>query len=305
MKKLKVLLALLIAVFIFSACANVNQQTESEVSSTSSESEILTSENESVNSESKTEDEIASSSSENEGESKDESNSVSESKAESTTESITESGVVKGVGESIDGSFEITREDGSVETIGDPGLKYTVNSFEIFDSVYDSGIEFNMCLYDYNFDTGEYYISEDQKNFFDNNKFILVDMTATYNAPEGGADEIVVRATNDIIAVYKNYKMPDGWLDEFIALREDNIIVVDTQLHYLSTAPMLENGVLPNANYYYTNNLKDGESLNFQVGIFCWEKFIEYENVYLQINGYKPGLVEGYDGFYFSLFPEE
>ena len=51
--------------------------------------------------------------------------------------------------------------------------------------------------------------------------------------------------------------------------------------------------------------LKDGESKSFQIGILCWEKFVEYKNVYLQINGFNPEAIEGHDGMHFAILPEE
>lgn len=209
------------------------------------------------------------------------------------------------VGENFGVSIDIEREDGTKETIGQRGLRYTINSVTVYENIYESGVEFNVWNLSWDPVNKEYFISEDQHNSNINNMFILLDFTATYNAPENGKDEITVNFENDMLAISKDEKMKEGWLDEFATIREKKIYISSPYISYYSGAPlpkdvdtyMDQDDMLP--------TIKDGETISFQIGITCWEKFVESKNVYLQINGYNPNFIDNYDGYYVALIPEE
>ena len=225
-------------------------------------------------------------------------NSISKTESKSDNE--------KGTGESFEAAIDYVTEDGEKVTVGKKGLSYTFNSYEIYENFFESGLEFTAPMLEYDFETEKYYLSEINENCYKNNMFILVDMTATYHAPENGKEEIIANTYNDIIGWSNSKKkMPEGWLDEFIALRESGTLVTDVQVCYNSISPLPEDGLYPDHDHMFDLPLKDGESKSFQIGIICWEKFVEYESVYLQINNFDPGALEGYDGMYFAIFPEE
>lgn len=232
-----------------------------------------------------------------ESESEDAENNVNESESTQDGE--------KGIGESFDAAIDYETEDGEKVTVGKKGLSYTFNSYEIYDNFFESGLEFRAPMLEYDFETEKYYLTEEGRNAYENNKFILVDMTATYHAPENGKEEIIANTYNDIIGWSTSKKMPENWLDEFVALRESGTIVTDVQVCYNSISPLPEDGLYPDHDHMFDLPLKDGESKSFQIGIICWEKFVEYKNVYLQINGFNPEAIEGYDGMHFAILPEE
>ena len=225
--------------------------------------------------------------------------------SESETEiskSDTETNNEKGIGEELDASIDIERPDGTKDTIGAKGLRYTINSYEIYDNWWETGLELNSDMLGYDFETGEYSLTESSKEIYTINKCIIVDITATYNAPEGGRDEVEFHPATDIVPWAKKENL---WGEEFVSLREQNILVVYPQICYLSTVPPPEKGVYIDDDIKLAVFLKDGETLNFQIGIFCWEGFIEYKDILLQMSNINPDSIEGYDGVYFNFFPEE
>ena len=211
----------------------------------------------------------------------------------------------KGIGESFEAAIDYETEDGEKVTVGKKGLSYSFNSYEIYDNFFESGLEFRAPMLEYDFETEKYYLPESKENVYKNNMFILVDMSATYNAPENGKEEIIADTYNDIIGWYMANKMPENWLDEFVALRESGTLVTDVQVCYNSLSPLPEDGLYPDHDHMFDLPLKDGESKSFQIGIRCWGKFVEYKNVYLNILNFNPGALEGYDGRYFAVLPEE
>ena len=224
----------------------------------------------------------------------------------SSTESESKPDNAKGIGESFDVAIDYETEDGEKVTVGKKGLSYTFNSYEIYDNFFESGLEFRAPMLEYDFETEKYYLSEINENCYKNNMFILVDMTATYHASKNGEKEIIANIYNDIIGWSNSKKkMPEGWLDEFIALREKGTLVTDVHVGYFSVSPLPEDGLYPDHDHMFDLPLKDGESKSFQIGIICWEKFVEYESVYLQINDFNPEAIEGYDGMHFAILPEE
>ena len=225
--------------------------------------------------------------------------------SESETEiskSDTEKDDEKGIGEELDASIDIERPDGTKETIGAKGLRYTINSFEIYDNWWETGLELNSDMLGYDFETGEYSLTEGSKEIYTVNKCIIVDITATYNAPKGGREEVEFHPASEIVPMTKK---DDQWNDEFVSLRKQDILVVYPQIRYLSTVPPPEKGVYIDDDIKLAVFLKDGETLNFQIGIFCWEGFIEYKDILLQMSNINPDSIEGYDGVYFNFFPEE
>lgn len=222
----------------------------------------------------------------------------------SKTESKTDN--VKGIGESFDSDVKYETDSGT-ETRGTTGLKYTFNSVEIFDNFYDSGEDIHACSnwHDWDYENNCWGgLKDSGKKAISQNNFILVEMTASYNAPEGGKEDIDVRVDPDIYATFKKEKMPEGWFDEFILLREQGITVMEPVMYWFSE-PILEEDGYDIIHDGFCFKLKDGESRTFKIGIYCWDKFIEYKNVYLSIQHFNPGTIEGYDGRYFAIFPEE
>lgn len=210
------------------------------------------------------------------------------------------------VGESFDAVIDIERKDGTKETIGQKGLRYTINSVEVFENIYESGVELNTSVLSWDSANNEYYISDDAHNAFINNMFILLDVTVTYNAPEDSKAEITISFPNDIRVHRDEEKLPEDWLDEFVALREQKIYVTDpSDILYFSCAPMPDEITFDMDKDDMLPQIKDGETINLQLGFYCWEKFVEYKCLYLQINSYNTNFINNYDGKYVVIFPEE
>ena len=232
--------------------------------------------------------------------------SESEDTDNSTIESDAKPDNEKGIGESFDAEVNYETKEG-VMTRGTTGLRYTLNAVEVFDNFFESGEDIDACGHFHNWDYenncwGE--LNESGKRIIPINNFILIEMTATYSAPEDGKAEIDVRLLEDVYATYKNEKMPEGWFDEFIALREQNTPVMEPVMYWFSE-PVLEDDGYNIVHDGFCFKLKDGESRTFKIGVYCWDKFIEYKNVYLSIQHFNPGTIDGYDGRYFAIFPEE
>ena len=223
----------------------------------------------------------------------------------SQTSSSSKSSSELSIGQSFDASIDIERTDGSQDTIGQKGLIYTINSVEFYDNIYESGVEFNTWNLDWNPETGEYDARHSERSYEDN-MFVLFDVTVTYNARENGEKETEIRFSSDLLMVRNNEKIPNDWVEEFVELRKAGVSVIDpSEPEYFSGAPLIDkysgfvdrDDILP--------IIHDGETLNFQIGYLTWEKFVEYKALLLQINSYNASFLEGYNGRYIDLFPEE
>ena len=210
--------------------------------------------------------------------------------------------IVKGIGETFEGYVIYNEEvDGkTVRTVrGTEGVEYTLNSVEFYDNFFDSGVELNTTITDMNGN-----ITDITKNSIENNKFILVELTATYNAPAGGPDKVEVSVDPDLMPDYDENKMSDDWLDRYSEIRDKKNMVSLPHLAYFSDPPKGDTDLDINHDSY-DFYLNDGESKTFKIGIMCWEEFIETENVYLCVNWFPPFYLKGYIHKYFALFPEE
>ena len=288
MKIIKIILMLIITVLALSGCSYVEfeKNVEDIIFDKNSSSQIIAGKYIERESEPETD----------KSESDNENNQTSSSSKSSSELSI---------GQSFDASIDIERTDGSQDTIGQKGLIYTINSVEFYDNIYESGVEFNTWNLEWNPETGEYDARHSGRSYEDN-MFVLFDVTVTYNARENGEKETEIRFSSDLLMVRNNEKIPNDWVEEFVELRKAGVSVIDpSEPEYFSGAPSIDeysgfvdqDDILP--------IIHDGETLNFQIGYLTWEKFVEYKALLLQINSYNASFLEGYNGRYIDLFPEE
>ncbi|MBE6731573.1 MAG: hypothetical protein E7564_07790 [Ruminococcaceae bacterium] len=289
MKIIKIILMLIITVLALAGCSYVEfeKNVEDIIFDKNSSSQIIAGKY--IESESETETDKSESDNEN-----------------SQTSSSTKSSSELSIGQSFDASIDIERTDGSQDTIGQKGLIYTINSVEFYDNIYESGVEFNTWNLEWNPESCEYYVWEGAEKCYRDNMFVLFDVTVTYNARENGEKETEIRFSSDLLMVRNNEKIPNDWLEEFVELRKAGVSVIDpSEPEYFSGAPLIDeysgfvdrDDILP--------IIHDGETLNFQIGYLTWEKFVEYKALRLQINSYNASFLEGYNGRYIDLFPEE
>lgn len=167
----------------------------------------------------------------------------------------------KGVGESISGykSFTIHYEDGTESTIqrGVEGLTYTLEGVKVYDSITEAGVDMYGCTVD----------SADILA----RPFVLVELKADYAAPAEGEEQVIADA-NDLTPLLRMDKLEAGSEPAFPALG------------YFSLRPKEGDARLDSQHNAFCYVIKDGESLTFQLGIFCDRALIDGKNVYLEVN---------------------
>ena len=105
----------------------------------------------------------------------------------------------RGIGESFSAYKKYTVTiDGYDDIIekGNEGLTYTLRGVTVYDSIYDAGVDMYGCMYN--------------GDFLDKNAFILINIQASYVAPENGAAEIIAFA----------HELSGAWLEDKITPEE-------------------------------------------------------------------------------------
>lgn len=167
----------------------------------------------------------------------------------------------KGMGGSLSAykCFTIRYEDGSEAAIqrGVDGLTYTLEDVRVYDSIADAGVDMYGCTVD----------SEDILA----RPFVLVELKATYAAPDGGEQEVIADA-NDLTPLARQDKLEEGSEPAFPALG------------YFSLRPKEGDTRLDSQHNAFCYVIKDGESLTMQMGVFCDRALLDQKNLYLEVN---------------------
>lgn len=195
----------------------------------------------------------------------------------------------KGIGESFSAykkyQYTIDGLDDEIEK-GNEGLTYTLKGVTVYDSIYDAGVDMYGCYY--------------EDDFLDHNAFILIDIQASYVAPEDGEAEIIAFAN----------EMSGAWLEEKMTPDQETVegLYMYPQIGYFSLRPKEDDPKLDNQHDFFGYTIQNGESIDFQVGLLCAQEFIDAENVFLEVNQ-TPSIVDGEvtgdtARKLFALFPE-
>lgn len=168
---------------------------------------------------------------------------------------------IRSTGESISGykSFAIRYEDGTESAIerGVEGLTYTLEGVKVYDSIGDAGVDMYGCTVD----------SEDILA----RPFVLVELKAGYTAPAGGPLEVIADA-NDLTPLLLMDRLEAGSEPAF------------PTLGYFSLRPGEGDAKLDSQHQAYCYIIKDGESVTFQLGVFCDRALIDTKNLFLEVN---------------------
>ncbi len=176
-----------------------------------------------------------------------------------------------GFGEPV--SDYVIRTDMSGETWeqGIQGLEYTMNGIEIFDSLYESPIKPEELPYG-------------SEEMFQANGFILVEMEASYMAPEGGADEITVALSSSFTGYYDEEKGNADFGERMGALPENHSI--EPLVIYCSEHLPIDDPEF--SKIYSRTTMKSGEKKTYKIGIIVAKEFIESENIYMEVSTVHP-----------------
>ena len=166
-----------------------------------------------------------------------------------------------GIGEAVSAYKSFTLSDSSSETLiekGVEGLTYTVEKVKSFPSISDADVDSHCIL--------------DNQNAPETNAFVLVDIKAAYTAPSDSLKEVMADA-NDLSGMLLTSKLSDP--------------VEETQkpcVGYFSLRPQKDDPRLDYRHQALCYYIKDGETIHFQLGIFCEQKHIDNKNVFLEVN---------------------
>lgn len=196
-------------------------------------------------------------------------NSIEPDIVESESKDFLDNVKILGTGDTMEASWNITvRETQETILCGTPGLTYTLNGIEIFDSICTSGIDIKETEWD-----------DDNPNYektFADNAFILVDMTATYQAQNGENEvltSIVFSAESDERKLGKSFSEIKNQTQK-----------MQPYIIYFSKHPTDDDPRLSSKEgQYYCFSIKNGETLNFKLGIIAAQEFIDAKNVLLAL----------------------
>lgn len=169
----------------------------------------------------------------------------------------------KGIGESFSAYKKYTVTIDGIDDIiekGNEGLTYTLKGVTVYDSIYDAGVDMYGCVY--------------EGDFLNKNAFILIDMQASYVAPEDGEAEIMAFAN----------ELSGAWLEDKMTLEQKTVAGSFPELSYFSLRPKEDDQKLDNQHDFFGYTIQNGESLDFQVGLLCAQEYIDTKNIFLEVN---------------------
>lgn len=206
--------------------------------------------------------------------------------------------IIKGIGESIPGYVKYDEKmfDGTLERQlrGTEGITYTLNSVNIYENLEESGVLLNESILEPNGELNDY-----KKILNETADFIVVEMSATYIALEG-EETVTVYTSSDFAATYFDEKLLEDYEERLIAgdIRDPNYIWFEVDEEHKVKS---ENEYGKNA---YNFIIRDGETVDFRIGVFSPKELIDNENIYLCINWFPPAFFRDYNHKYFALYPE-
>lgn len=171
----------------------------------------------------------------------------------------------KGIGESLSAykKYTVTIDGYDVDDViekGNKGLTYTLKGVTVYDSIYDAGVDMYGCMY--------------EGDFLDKNAFILIDIQASYVAPEDGEAEIIAFA----------HELSGACLESKMTPEQKTVTGLFPELSYFSLRPREDDPKLDNQHDFFGYIIQNGESIDFQVGLLCAQEYIDAKNVFLEVN---------------------
>ena len=188
--------------------------------------------------------------------------------------------IYAGINDYISDYYCYTDQFGEKNEFGIKGLTYTLNKVSVYDSINDCDITPEMCKY---IDFGDTF-----NDMTKHNSFIVVDMSVAYNKSSEGGDEII----QPIFEFDSIYHIGDPFKDFHPSTEADepgkeNYISVEPRIVYFSEQPqsgdkdIYGNIISEKSANWFRTALKDGESIEFEIGIICSPDLIENNNVFL------------------------
>lgn len=173
----------------------------------------------------------------------------------------------KGIGETFSAYKKYAIDFGAGEEVdplvnekGNEGLTYTLKDVTAYASIHDADVDMYGCMFSENDD------------FIKNNAFILIDIQASYTAPEEGEKQIIADAgelSGTVLESKMTGQTPDGlW----------------PMLVYFSMRPKEDDPLLDSRHQMFSYIIQDGETIDFQVGLICSQDYIDDQNVFLEVN---------------------
>lgn len=166
----------------------------------------------------------------------------------------------KGAGESFSAYKKYTVNGESEIEKGNEGLTYTLKGVTAYASMHDADVDLYGCML------------ADKEDFIRNNAFILIDIQASYTAPAEGETEIIADAG----------QLSGTCLEE--KMTQQAAEGIRPMLVYFSMRPKEDDPKLDYQHQMFCYIIQDGESIDFQVGLFCAQEYIDDKNVFLEVN---------------------
>lgn len=180
------------------------------------------------------------------------------------------------IGDSFSDSYEYIDQGGNVVSSGIDGLAYVVNNVTVYDSFFESGIDQDETMAPY------------VEKYSENNNFIVVEMTATYNNPTDDSSK-------DSILGYFGWSGMIRYGEGYEGEDEVSRGTIYPDVMYFSEHPhegdldIFDQPFEVSHDYlYYSYPLQDGCSYEIVIGIMAAPELIERKNVFLSRFEKKP-----------------
>lgn len=174
-------------------------------------------------------------------------------------------------GESIPDYYEYIDESGQNVYDGIKGLEYKINNVKIYKTIYDAKVDTNECDGVFN----------DQKSVWKNNKFILVDATAFYTGNKKHLD----KKTMLYLDFFADYRKDDNYPTFKEALPNNSaphLVYFSEHANDGDINVNTEEKMTKNEDYYmFRKSAKNGDTINFKLGIVVSDELVKQNNVFL------------------------
>lgn len=196
------------------------------------------------------------------------------------------------IGESCKNVTNWRDYSGNVFHNGTPGVTFTLNSVEVYDNFFDSGLD--------TYGVSPFELSSREIDNLRANAFIVLEITAKYEVPEDARQRVMVPNeiepfSLDAKGVLEYYK--DGG-------RESRMEGGVPYVKYFSLRPKPDDPELDYIHECLSFMISNGEEITYKLGIIAGHEYVERKNIFIRMGWINPK-VPGAMWNVYEIFPDE
>ena len=188
------------------------------------------------------------------------------------------------IGESCTTLMKWTDFSDELHYSGEPDVTYTLNSVEVFDNFYESGMD-------------PYGLRVENEVWIRSSAFIVVEFTAKYEAPEDGEARKIVSTTDIEACIIESKGIDDYYKAGGSEGMYPNVV-------WFSHRPSRDDPELDADHQGFSFMINDGEELTFKLGIIAGHEYVKNKNVFVRM-GYIQPTISGACWKVYEIFPDE